>query len=417
MTRATLRGLALASVACLYTLPARGQAAPRALTADDAVRVALERNPELASLGAEVQAGEARLRGASLLLQANPEAGFAVGPRSSERGRELDVDAEIAQQLEIFGQRGARIGAARTGLDVSKGRAAARRSELAAEVRVAFAHALSAEQLLAFARQNLDLARQTLKAAEKRREVGDGSKIEVNSARIEVGRALREVSLATQRRAVALKELRLLLALEPTDELQLQGELKTAVQAPATADALMQRALASRPDLTVARQRLDAAQAEGLVSEREWLPRPRLGARYQREEGANAILGTLSLDLPIFNRNQAGRGVAAAQTVQAQRALEATERRVRQEVLLAHGRLVAAREASQAFVGEVVGAAQENLTLLGTAYQAGKIGLFELLLIRRDAIESQRGYIEALEEVLVAEAELGRAIGADGGRP
>ena len=178
---------------------------------------------------------------------------------------------------------------------------------------------------------------------------------------------------------------------------------------------MVQRALSTRSDLAAARRGLEAARAEGLLAEREWLPRPRIGARYQREEGSDAILGTLSFDLPVFNRNQAGRGVAAAQTIQAERALEAAERSVRQEVLLAHSRVVAAREAAQAFEGEVVGAAQENLALLATAYQAGKIGLFELLLIRRDAIESQRGYVESLEEERVAEAELGRAVGEEGG--
>lgn len=416
MTRLTLRHLALASFASLFALPALARPV-RTLTADGAVRLALERNPELASLGAEVKAGQARLRGASLLLQTNPEVGIALGPRQSERGRELDVDAELSQRLEIFGQRSARIGVARADIDVSKARLAARRNELAAEVRVAFARALSAVELLGVARQAVDLARQTLKAAEKRLEVGDGSKIEVNTARIEVGRASRELRLGTQRLAAGHKELRLLLALESTDELRLQGDLKTGLLPTEDAEMLVRRAQRARADLIAAHRGVEVATAEGQLARKEWLPRPRLGARYQREEGADAILGTLSLDLPVFNRNQAGQGVAAARLIQARRALEATLRRVRQEVLLAHSRLITAREAARAYEGEVVQAAQENLALLATAYRAGKIGLFELILIRRDALEARRGHIESVEDVRVAEAELRRAVGAEGGSP
>ena len=72
-----------------------------------------------------------------------------------------------------------------------------------------------------------------------------------------------------------------------------------------------------------------------------------------------------------------------------------------------------AREAARAYEGEVVQAAQENLSLLATAYRAGKIGLFELILIRRDALEARRGHIESVEEVRVAEAEIRRAVGAE----
>ena len=121
--------------------------------------------------------------------------------------------------------------------------------------------------------------------------------------------------------------------------------------------------------------------------------------------------------MPVFNQNQAGRGVATAEVVRAERVLEATERRIRQEVLLAALRLETAQGVVQAFDDGVVQAMTENLGLINTAYSAGKIDLFELLVIRRDTLEARRGYIEALEELRAAEAALGRALGMDGGVP
>lgn len=387
------------------------------LTADRAVEMALAHNPEVAVLRSELEAFEARLSGASLLLQANPEISTSVGTRSAQTGDEVDYDVELTQQLEVFGQRGARIEAARAGRAGAEARLQARRSEVAAEVRQAFARSLAAEQLLVIARENLELGKQTAKAAVKRLEVGDASRIEFNTAHIEVGRAAKEVSMALKEDAAALASLRLLLALEPTIDLRLAGDLRVPTITTVGADALLKRAAESRADLVAARNAVEVARAERTVAKRDWLPRPRLGARYEQDEGDRVILGTLSFDLPLFNQNQAARGVAAAQLTQAERELQATERRVRQEVMLALSRISSAKEVVQAFEGSVIDAMTENLSLINTAYSAGKIDLFELLVIRRDTLEARRGYVEVLAELRAAEAELGKALGAEKGLP
>lgn len=393
-----------------------GQAlAEEGYTIEKAVQVALERNPELASLKAEVQAADARVQGASLLVQANPELGTSVGRRNTSAGGLVEYDVELSQQVEIFGQRAARIDMATAGHRNAEARLKARRTELAAEVRQVFVRALAADQLVILTQESLTLAQQTVKAAEKKLEAGDGSRIELNTARVEVGRSTRDLKLAGQARMAAIAQLRILLAIDATKDVKLAGDLKAAQVRPLAIEELLARGMQARADLTAAQRALDGANAERRFADRDWLPRPRVGLRYEREEGEQVVLGTLSFDLPVFNRNQAGRGVATAQVTQTERSVEAVERRIRQEVLLAASRLKAAQEATEAFEGDVVHAMEENLSLATTAYQAGKIDLFELLLIRRNTLDARRGYIEALEEVRVAEAELGRALGVEKG--
>lgn len=382
------------------------------ITMESAVRTALDRNPELKSLASEVRAAEARLRGASLLVQNNPEVGVSAGQRSRRTETWSQVEAEVAQRLEIFGQRGARIDSARSALRAGTARLKARRAEIAATVRQMFARALASEAQLGLAREALDLARQANAAATRRFDLGDGTRMEVNTARVEVGRAARELSLAQRRRVGSFADLRLLLGLEPSVQLQVQGSLdSTDMRPPASVAGLLEEALSKRADLQAAREDLAESQAESRLSGREWLPSPRLGARYEREEAANVVLGTLSFDFPLWNRNQAARGVTAARVEQATVALEAVERRARQEVELAVSRLELAREAARAFEGEVVSALEQNLKLITNAYQAGKLGLFELLVIRRDTLDARRGYIDARQELIEARAELARAIG------
>ncbi|MFP2911145.1 TolC family protein [Pyxidicoccus sp. 3LFB2] len=115
--------------------------------------------------------------------------------------------------------------------------------------------------------------------------------------------------------------------------------------------------------------------------------------------------------MPLFNRNQAARGVSTAQALQAERALAASERFVRSEVELALARYRTARDAAEVFGGDVLVAVQENLKLINEAYRAGKVDFLELLIIRREALDASRGYIEALEELNAAEAQLKKVVG------
>jgi cobalt-zinc-cadmium efflux system outer membrane protein len=56
-------------------------------------------------------------------------------------------------------------------------------------------------------------------------------------------------------------------------------------------------------------------------------------------------------------------------------------------------------------------AMQQNTDLVTESYRAGKIDFLQLVVIRRQAIDTQREYIDVLEELNAAEAELGRAVG------
>ena len=209
---------------------------------------------------------------------------------------------------------------------------------MAAQARIAFARAVAAERLASIAEDELALARESARIAVRRSDVGDGTRLEVSAAQVEVGLALREMSISRNRLEAARAELRLVAGLPPGDPLPLAGGTKPA-RAPMLRDPdAVERAVAGRSDVVALRRELDAARAEEQFAAREWLPQPRVGAIFAREEGANIFLGTVSFELPLWNQNVAGRGVASAHVVRAGKELEAAERRARQEVLLAEAR-------------------------------------------------------------------------------
>lgn len=389
------------------------QAQQEILTPDDAVRLAQSNNPELQFLVAEVEAAKARLAGASLLFQGNPSVTATAGPRSSPAGKSRDQSFELLQPIEIGGRRGARIETAEAALDAAEARLRAGRAEVSAAVRAAFARALAAEQRASLAAEALIVAQDGGAAAQERFEAGAAALLEVNTARVEVGRMARNRSEAQRRSTEAVADLHLLLGVDPASGRSLRGELRVEERGALEESQLIDQALAKRAEVVASRRALDAAIAEARLAARERIPTPKVGVSYTREEESDTeiVQGLLSFDLPLFNRNQAARGVAAARVSQLETELAATSRRVRAEVSTAAARLLAARAAADGYASDVVKAMQENMELSTESYRAGKIDFLQLLLIRRQALEARNEHIDVLEELDAARAQLDRAIG------
>jgi cobalt-zinc-cadmium efflux system outer membrane protein len=54
---------------------------------------------------------------------------------------------------------------------------------------------------------------------------------------------------------------------------------------------------------------------------------------------------------------------------------------------------------------------EENLELGTESYRAGKIDFLQLLLVRRQTLEARHEYLDVLEELNAAQAQLDRALG------
>jgi cobalt-zinc-cadmium efflux system outer membrane protein len=379
---------------------------------DQAVRLALQGNPDVKSARAAVSAAEAREKAARIVTQGNPKVELAIGPRTRPEERSLDLALSIEQPIEIAGQQTQRRDSAREAVRAARARLELSRVSVATEVREAFARALAATEERAIAADSAALARSGVVAADDRYRSGAASRIEVNTARVEVGRAARAELQAAQAQAAALARLRLLVGIDAAAPLELTGTLRTSrSRRQLDLTDLLTQARQKRPDLLAARFDLDAARAALALSAREAVPNLRLGALYAREERAHIVEGTLGIDLPLFNRNQAARADAAARVRQADLEAAALEQRIAQEVRLAADRLVAAWRTSDAFSTDVVKASQENVDLVTEGYKAGQIDFLQLILIRRDTLEARRGHVETLEELMKAEAQLDRVVG------
>jgi cobalt-zinc-cadmium efflux system outer membrane protein len=408
-----LRALGYLCVAMALSPASTVLAEPRTMTLAEATDLAMTSNPDVRALAASIDAARARLAAASLLLQGNPTVTTTAGPRSSSLGESLDYSFQVLQPFEIAGQRAARIDTATSALGATEAQLQALRAEVTARVRESFGRALAAEQRVQLAAEASAVGKQGVDAAEERFRAGAAALLEVNTARVEVGRLARIGGSAARRRAEAFADLHLVIGLDPMDTVTLREETAVFDEPLAAPDQLVREALANRAEIRAGELAHDAAKAGARLASREWIPSPRLGVGYTKEQESDTgiLQGILSFDLPLFNRNQAARGEAAARVIQLEIELEAIDRQVRQDVLTALARVEAARAAADGYQSDVVKAMQENLDLSAESYRAGKIDFLQLLVIRRQTLEARGEYIDVLEELNAARAQLDRALG------
>lgn len=386
--------------------------APEDITLDQALELAFAQSPELRAFRAQVDEAEGGLIQAGVYLY-DPELSVAAGDRSSTIAPSVtDSAIELTQEIEIGGQRKRRKTAAGAALEETRARFVRAQRILATRVRITFVEALRARELLDIENTNRRLTRSLLDFTEKRLEAGKGTQMEVNLARVDFGQAQRQAAFAGAAYQATRSLLAQTIGIDPTKPPEPIGKLAIPAAPLGNFADLLGGARERRADLLAARQAIETARARVDLAQREVRPNLTFGAFYEKEEGTDTIIGgRLSLRLPFFNRNQGIIHQEQASLHRVSQEAVGAELLIDQEVTAAFARFEAASDAAEALDELVFGTLQENLKLLQTAFEAGKIGWTEVLVFRRAFIEGQRDFIETTAEAWEARITLDLATG------
>jgi len=378
------------------------------LTLEQALARARERTSSVLSARARIEEARARLGAASLLLSENPEVDAAAGGWNSREDRSEKVDVGIMQNLELGGRRSARIGILRAEIVSSEADAENALREALRDVTASFFRALQTQERLVLATRAESIAAEILEIARRRHEAGDVALLDLNLAQVAVARARADVHAARSTQAVALGQLRRLLGLPPEQPLQLQGELRGSLRHD-LAD-LLARAT-DRPDIRALQSQLEAANAEFRLGRALAWPEFGLGGRYEREEGNSTVLGAVRFTLPLFDRGQGARAVAGARVRRLELELDAARRAVLTEVRTAFEVYDQQRAAVEELEQNALRVLEENESLSRESYEAGQISLAELLVVRREILETRDDYLSRLVDAAISAADLEASAG------
>jgi cobalt-zinc-cadmium efflux system outer membrane protein len=376
-----------------------------------AIQQALDRSPALRAREAEVRIAEAELAGARA-YPFNPVLDGSRANRDDGTERTQDREVGLSQEVELAGQRGKRTRTAQKNLESAQARFGRERERLAAEVARAFVDAIRRRELLALAGFEREIARGLAEFEQRRLDAGAGTVVDLNLARAAEGRAERQIALAEAGEIEARAVVAELIGSSPADLPHLAGALPDSLPDPPDTADLERQALARREDLVALRAGLESADARVRLERSLAAPNVVLGVARGREadrEDLNTI--SAGFAIPLFQRNQGGIASAKAVAEGTKAEFAAAELAVRREVEVAVARFAAARNALSVFRQTVAGTLEENLELVQKAFAAGKLRASEVLVFRREFVDSRRELIEAAADAWLSQIDLAFATG------
>lgn len=391
----------------------------------DLVRRALASNGELAAARIDIERARARRRQAG--LRPNPTLDFEqTTGRFTGAAGETERSIGVAVPIELGGKRRRRIELAHVELEAAEAAVADRERTLSAEVRASYAEALAALRELEITESLNNLDQQTTRFVQARVNEGETAPIEMNLLMVEVDRLRSRRALVEGRLKAGLIRLKNLAGIPSGEPLRLREDLATPVMPapPASMEAAEDIALRSRPDLRLARLNEEVAQAGLKLARSEGIPNLTAFSKYTVGQAVfddtpvgvlvdrdRLLIFGVSIDIPVFNRNQGAKAEFAAAISQARTRREFLESVVRSEVQSSYARYVAARAAVLIFEKGVIARSNDNLRVIRSAYELGQFTITDLINEQRRLVDSQKDFTEALAEQYRALADLQAALG------
>lgn len=377
------------------------------IDADAVARCALEASPEVREARARLDAAAARRSGAGVVLPSNPTLSTIFANRRRpppEAASVLNWNVTISQELEIAGQRGARIEAADADLVAQTKRVGVAEQEVAAGALTSFYEAVASQEALRFAEELAANARALAAYAEGRAKEAIVAGVEADVARAEATRIGLLRFEAERRLTEARATLAALLDVD-TRAMVLPSALPASAAFEASGD-LEQEALRVRGEVAAAEMERRVLERRLALVRRERIPNPTLSAFIERGEINDRIIGVgLSFPVPLPSPIGRTRAAEIAETMAGIRAAESSSelvrRRVRIEVSSALAALKAREGAAALFQGDLVGRARADLSALREAIETRQLSL-------REGLQWQRSLIELLQADI--DVRLGRAL-------
>jgi cobalt-zinc-cadmium efflux system outer membrane protein len=428
-----------------------GRALAQGLSMDQAVAIALTRNRDAIAAKLEIEGSEldvvaARVYpnptfeyslGNLIVGQANPQPPRMIAPGFVDQPIHTIGLSEI---VDVWAKRSARIRAAGQGVEHRRLVTEDALREIVYAVRSAFADVVREQSERDLAHEVAARYGETIRISQARFRAGDISEAELRKIELEGLRYQNDVIDADMQLDLARSKLAALLGLPAAGALP--GERMEEPDRRPSYDLarLIQAAFENRPDLraTAAAHQLAASQLS--AARREAYPDISVGVSYIHDEftisgdNPNTLGLSLSLPLPLFDRNQANIGRARLDIRRADNDSQRIGLQVQYDVTEAIRKADRARALLAVFetAGGGAAATPGGATPIPTAtrdpdgmlsraeialrvaeksYRAGAISLLELLEAQRTYLELRGQYLRALHDFRQASIDVRHAVG------
>jgi outer membrane protein TolC len=408
----------------IFQLAAAGAASetPSPLLLGEAVKQALDRNPEIRGLQQRLLATDAKAKQAPYLE--DPQIALQLGgvPLSNPTSfNQADTNSiGIRQMIPFFGKLGLKEKIAQREVNIVEQELRAKEREIISMVKMAYADLFMAERSIEILREQLEILRVVIGATEARYRVGRVPQQDVFKAQLEQSQILNQLIVAEEEITVATVKLNTAMYRPPRTPIQVPADL-TLPDSSFTDSALDDLALANRPELRGAEREIERAEITHELAERNRkYPDFMLGWDYMRmptDMKKDRYGAMVNITIPFSPWTAGRRNYEVEESLAEIRAARANRDAMRnvtlREVSQSQAKVQAARRSITLLNEGLLTQAELSFRSAMAAYQTGRVEFVALLEAQRALREARMGYYKATVGFLQNLADLERVIGKD----
>jgi outer membrane protein, heavy metal efflux system len=397
------------------------------LAIDRLIDLGRSRRADLMAARQRLAIAEGRLRQAGLRPNPTFEAEYG-SPRFLGGEGEYDFSAGVTQVIELGGKRGRRVAVAKLEVAQIRAEILSLERQLVVGIRAAYVSALAAARQLDTLERLIAGNEEIVRISEARLTEGDAAPLDVNLVKVENDRIKVQAIQARAELETQLLEIRTLIGADISESLRLAPQPDRPPRFDATLSELTELALRVRPDLQAARLGEELGTARTNLARANAIPNVAGSVRYSRSKGIVDLPGPLngstfasdqgneltfgvSVDIPVFNRNQGEIAAATGERLQATWTREFLESTVRRDVAVAYRKYRAAAESLVVYSTQILPRAEDNLRSVRAAYGLGDFSIFEVVNEQRRLEDNVTNFNQILRDYYNALTELETAIG------
>ena len=361
-------------------------AKPGAYTMQQIVTMAQAKNPTL--LAAEANLRAVRAQEVQAAVRANPYFtlyGTNVTLPAEGASNPYSYSGQVSRLFERGEKRRWRIEAAKATTGQTEAQLQETIRQTVLTIKQAFTKMLVSKQALELSNASLKDFRHEVEIAKDRYQAGDLGRLDYERLDLQLGNfesdaAQNEIALLQ-----AADQMQTLIGVEtPSIDFDITGEILPPMVA-STRDALIQHALAKRPDYAAARAGIDAAIANARLAVANGTTDPTLEGEYDRSGTYNSAGFSISIPLRLFDRNQGNKQTAQFQADATRFTAAAARNQVVSDVDQAWVGYSRAKGLSDRFTQHYLDESQDVLSIAQFAFEHGGIALIDYLDALRDA--------------------------------
>lgn len=396
-----------------------GQVSQIRITLDQAIQIAIRNNHNLMAARTNVEQNLAQEVTANLrpnptmftdweyLPLTSPGESVAQYLHDSTEG-----DLGLSYLFERGKKRQHRLQAAKDATAVTRSQVVDNERTLTFQVAQLFINVQLAESTVDLARQDVKSFQATVDISEAQYKAGGISENDYLKMKLQLLQFQQDVDQASLARAQALSDLRQLLGYEsvPADY-DVAGAfdyepLKVSL------DDLQAKALLNRPDLRAAVLGVTAANSQYELAKSGGKQDVTVSGNYSHVNSISAVTFSVSVPLPIFNRNQGEIARTHVAITQAQQQQASARGQALTDVKDAYEALLVSDRVTQYFRATYLNTAQKSRDISEYAYHRGATPLLDLLDAERSYRAIQLAYRQAMAAYLTALEQLREAVGS-----